>query len=160
MVNCRRYLIAKLSNDPHSPDMAGSSVVAASYMAIGITDNENFVAVLDHHVKVDMTTAVQTAHLTTLQQKLAVDSDTLAWCWGIPLHKAKRTVQCTTQRGVRNILNLTLVHQFCTNNHMLQYRCLHHTIYTDTMFASTLSRLGKNVYRFSVLTSDGHVPTL
>ncbi len=53
MVDYRGRLIAKLSMDPHSPDMAVSSVVSASYKAID--------------VKADMTTAVQTARLTTLQ---------------------------------------------------------------------------------------------
>ncbi len=95
MVDSRGRLIAKLSMDPHSPDMAVSSVVSASYKAID--------------VKADMTTAVQTARLTTSQRKLAVDSDTLARRWGIPSHKAKRTVQHTTQCGVRNIANPTLV---------------------------------------------------
>ncbi len=96
MVDYRGHLIACLSTEPHSPVMAVSSVVSISYTAIDITDNENFAAVLDHHVKVDMTTAVQTAHLTTSQRKLTVDSNMLTWRWGIPLHKAKRTVQCTT----------------------------------------------------------------
>ncbi len=40
-------------------------------------ENKNFTAVLDHRVKVDMPSAVQTVHLTTLQWKLIVDSDTL-----------------------------------------------------------------------------------
>ncbi len=61
MVDYRGCLIAKSSLDPHSPDMADSSVISASYTAVDITDNENFAAVLDHHVKVDMTTVVQTA---------------------------------------------------------------------------------------------------
>ncbi len=108
MVNYRGRLIAKLFTDPHSPDMAVSSVVSASYTAIDTTDDENSVSVLDHHVKVDMNTAVQRACLTMLQQKLANNSNTLSQHWGIPLHKAKRTVQRTTQRCVRNIANLTL----------------------------------------------------
>ncbi len=66
-------------------------------MAIDITEDESFSTVLDHHVQVDMTTTVQTAHLTTTQQKLAIDSDTLARRWEIPLNKAKRTVQRNTQ---------------------------------------------------------------
>ncbi len=67
----------------------------------------------------------------------------LAHHWGIPLQKkAKRTLQYTTQHGVRNIANLTLVRRFCTHDCMLQYCCLHHTIFTDTMFASILSRRG------------------
>ncbi len=89
-----------------------------------------------------MTTTVQTSHLTMLQQKLAVDSNTLAWRWGIPSHKAKRTVQRTTQHGVRNIANLTLAQRFCTNDCMLCYHPLHHTMFTDAMFASTLSQHG------------------
>ncbi len=99
MIDYRGCLIAKLSTYPHSPDITVSSVVLASYKGIYIIDDENFAAVLDHHVKVDMTMVVQTAHLTTTQGKLAIDSNMLAWHWGIPLHKAKRTVQCTTQLG-------------------------------------------------------------
>ncbi len=63
--------------DLHSPDMAVSSVVSASYTTIDITDNENFASVLDQHVKVDMTTIVKTALLTTSQWKLAIDSNHL-----------------------------------------------------------------------------------
>ncbi len=58
--------------------MVVSSVVSTSYLAVDITDNLNFVAVLDHHVKVYITTTVQTACLTNMQQMLAVDSDILA----------------------------------------------------------------------------------
>ncbi len=54
MVDYKGCLIAKLSTDPCSPGMVVSSVVSASYLAIDNTDNENFAAVLDHHVKVDM----------------------------------------------------------------------------------------------------------
>ncbi len=60
IVDYRGRSIAKLSMDPHSPDMAVISVVSASYTAIDITNVENFAAVLDHHVKIDMMTAVQT----------------------------------------------------------------------------------------------------
>ncbi len=105
MVNNRDFLIAKFSTHLHSPDVTVSSVVSASYTAVDITNDENFSAVLDHHVKVNMITTVQTARLTIFQQKLIVDSNSLAWRWGIPSHKAKRTVQCTPQCGVRNLAN-------------------------------------------------------
>ncbi len=142
MVDYRGCLIAWLSTEPNNPDMVVSSVVSASYTDIDITDDEIFATVFDHDVKVDMTITVQTARLTTSQQKLAIDSDMLVWHWGIPLNKTKRTVQCTTQHSVRNIANLTLVHKLCTNNCILQYCCLNHTIFTDTMFARTQSRCG------------------
>ncbi len=86
-----------------------------------------------------MATAMQTAHLMILQLKLAIDSNTLAWHWGIPLHKAKRTVKHNTRFGKRNIVNLTIVRRFCNNNHMLRYHRLHHNIFTNIMFASILS---------------------
>ncbi len=141
-VDYKEWLIAWFSTDPDSTDMAVSSVVSTSYTTVDITDNENFAAVLSHHVKVDMTTTVQTACLTTLQWKLTVDSNTLAQHWGILLHKAKRIVQHTTQCGVWNITNPTLVCKFCTNDCIFQYCCLHRTIFTDTIFISTLSRWG------------------
>ena len=61
MVDYRGRLVAKLSIDPHSPDMTVGSIVSASYTAVDITDDQNFAAVLDHHVKIDLVTAVQKA---------------------------------------------------------------------------------------------------
>ncbi len=100
----------------------------------------NFATIIDHRIRVDMMTDVQTACLTTMQPKLAIDSDKLKQWWGIPLHKAKRTVQFTTQHGMRNNANLILLPRFCTNDCMFRYFCLHHTIFTDTMFVSTQSQ--------------------
>ncbi len=65
-------------------------------------------------------TAVETDHLTTMHWKLAVDTDTLAWHWGTPLHKVKNTVQRTTQHGVTDIANLTLSCIISINDQMLQ----------------------------------------
>ncbi len=65
MVDYRGCLIAKSPTYPQSPNMTVSLVVSTSYTAVDITDNENFAAILEHHIKVDMTTVVQTACLTT-----------------------------------------------------------------------------------------------
>ncbi len=81
--------------------------------------------------------------------KLAFDFNMLARHCGIPLHKAKRTVQCTTQCGVKNIAILSRI---CTNDFIFQYHHLHHTIFTNTMFASTQSRHG-NKYA-QIFSSD------
>ncbi len=43
-------------------------------------------------------------------------------------------------QNLRNKINLTLVHRFCTNVCLVQFHCLHQTIFTDTMFASTQYR--------------------
>ncbi len=42
-------------------------------------DNHNFAAALKQYITVDMKPTVQTAYLRTSQQKLAFDSNTLAW---------------------------------------------------------------------------------
>ena len=55
---------------------------------------------------------------------------------------AKRTIVMTTQQGVRTCVNPTLSRRFLTNNRMLCYMRLKHSLFTDTMFAGTPSRGG------------------
>jgi hypothetical protein len=62
---------------------------------------------------------------------------TLAGQWMIAPDHAKKTVQRTTQWGVRTCLNPTLAQRFPTNDWMLCYKWLPHTTFTDTMFAGT-----------------------
>ncbi len=120
--------------------MVVSSAVSASYLAVDITDDEHFATVIDHHVKVDMTTAVQTAHLTTTNGSLLFIQSCLPNAGVFPSIRISKTVQKTTGCGVRNIANPTLSQSFLTNNCMLRYCCLHHTIFSDTIFANTQSR--------------------
>ncbi len=49
MVDHRGHLIAKCSMDPHIPDMTVSLVVSVTYMAIAMSDDDIFAAVLDQH---------------------------------------------------------------------------------------------------------------
>jgi hypothetical protein len=51
----------------------------------------------------------------------------------------------TTQRGVRACLNPTLSRRVLTNDRMLRYKQLPHTVFTDTMFASTVSCQGNKM---------------
>ncbi len=55
---------------------------------------------------------------------------------------AKKTVQWTTQQGVRTCLNPMLARRFPTNNQMLCYKRLLHTTFTDTLFAGMPFRMG------------------
>jgi len=71
-----------------------------------------------------------------------IDPQTLVAQWVISPDHAKRTVVMTTQRGVRTCLNPTLSRRFLTNDRMLRYKRLPHTIFTDNMFALTASRQG------------------
>ena len=64
----------------------------------------------------------------------------LATNWGINLRTAARTVQATTQRGIRTVLHPTLSRRFRTNDRQLRYRRLPIDCFTDTLFSNTTSR--------------------
>jgi hypothetical protein len=51
----------------------------------------------------------------------------------------------TIQRGVRTCLNPTLSHHYPTNDWMLCYKQLPHTVFTDTMFAAAPSKQGNTM---------------
>jgi hypothetical protein len=80
-------------------------------------------------------------HIRT-RKTAPIDHLTLASRWMISPEKAKRTVQRTTQHGVRTCLNPTLPQRFLTNDRMLRYKRLPHPVFTDTMFAGTASKQG------------------
>ncbi len=77
-----------------------------------------------------------------LRKTAPIDFMTLAGRWMIAPYCAKKTVERTTQQGVRTCLNPMLARQFLTNDQMLRYKRLPHTTFTDTMFAGTSSRSG------------------
>ncbi len=74
-----------------------------------------------------------------------IDPQTLAAWWMISPDHAKRTVVMTTQRGVQTCLNPNLSRRFPTNDRMLCYKRLPHTVFTDTMFAATPSKRGNKM---------------
>ncbi len=104
------------------------SSLNASYCVIDATDDINFSIYLESFVQIS---------LTNTSRKAAVSHDELAKRWGIYLDRAKATVQCTTQRGVHTIANPGLSRCFWTNDRMLRYRCLHHLVFTVTIFSNT-----------------------
>ena len=50
-----------------------------------------------------------------------IQASQLARSWGIGLETAARTIEATTQRGLRTVLHNTLSHRFRTNNRQLRY---------------------------------------
>jgi hypothetical protein len=80
-----------------------------------------------------------------LRKTAPIDPQTLAAWWMISPDRAKCTVVMTTQRGVQTCLNPTLSRHFPTNDRMLRYKRLPHTVFTDTMFAATLSKQGNKM---------------
>ena len=106
-----------------------------------MTHDYNFHQVLASHVVISSVDANLNGHVRS-RRSAPIDFKTLAARWMVSPDRAKRTVQLTTQRGVRTCLNPTLARRFPTNDRMLRYKRLPHTTFTDTMFAGTPSRSG------------------
>jgi hypothetical protein len=91
----------------------------------------NFHQVLLSHVHISSLNTSLNGHIRTRKTE-PIDHLTLASRWIISPEKTKRTVQRTTQRGVRTCLNPTLACRFPTNNRMLCYKDFH-TQYLPTL---------------------------
>ena len=107
-----------------------------------------FGAVLESHAHINVAQLSQTpkdANVAEIQssatrygtiqsnKKKQVDGDNLARRWAIPSDNARATVKKTIQRGVRSTLHPTLSHRFPTNDRMLRYRCMPHSVFSDTL---------------------------
>ena len=64
--------------------------------------------------------------------------------WKTPIHQAKNTIKVTTQRGIHKISNPAISRRFKTNDRMLQYNRLPHTVFSDTLIAKIKSRTMNN----------------
>ena len=62
--------------------------------------------------------------------------------WGIGLETAKKTLFCTTQRGLRTAPNPLLSQRYRTNDWMFRYKILSTDIFTDTMLVGIKSHCG------------------
>ena len=83
-----------------------------------------------------------------------VNSETLSKMWNIDQRKALNTVKQTTQRGVRTCLHPPLSRRFPTNDRMMRYKRLPHTVFSDTMAAGVVST-SQNKYAQAYCTQYG-----
>ncbi len=70
-----------------------------------------------------------------------VNAEALAKLWNIGVDTAKKTIQYTTQKGIRSTLH-PIERRFCTKQAQLRYRQLagrHGSFYTDTFFSKVPS---------------------
>ncbi len=80
----------------------------------------------------------------TSRRDMNTKAETIAKNWSIGLENAKKTIQCTTQKGIRNTL-YPIERRFRTKQAQLRYSQLsgrHGRFYTDTFFASVPSLNG------------------
>ena len=123
------------------PSLVINELHSLTVNAVDITHDCNFHHVLESNVVISSLGSSLTGDMRS-RKTAPIDSLTLAARWLISPERAKRTVQQTTQRGVRTCLNPTLSRRFPTNDRMLRYKRLPHPTFTDTMFAGTTSKRG------------------
>ncbi len=123
------------------PSLVINELHSLTVDAADITHDFYFHQVLQSHVVIS---SMDTSRNGSIRSRKTgfIDSLTFAARWMIPSEHAKRTVQRTTQRGIRTCLNPTLARGFPTNDRMLCYKQLPHPTFTDTMFAGTTSKRG------------------
>ena len=144
--------------DDNKSTMIISSMNSLTMSSADITGDSNFGTILESKVCVSTanTSIDQSAKLEasmtkrqpgktilTSQRKI-VDAPTLAKIWNIPPDRANNTVLATTQRGVLNVTNPSLLRRFPPNDLMLRYNILPHPLFTDTLLAGTASQRGHN----------------
>ena len=74
------------------------------------------------------------------RKRKQVDSETLAKSWNIDCKKALKTVKCTTQRGISTCLHPSLSLYYTTNDCMMRYNRLPHSVFSDTMKSDVVSK--------------------
>jgi transposase len=65
--------------------------------------------------------------------------ETLAKNFGVSTDIAKRTLQVTTQRGIRRVMHPSVERRFPTNDRSLRYKRLGTTMFTDTLYSNVVS---------------------
>jgi hypothetical protein len=108
-----------------------SSAVLAGISSI--LDNDNF------HQMLQGTRLISSVHATKRSNDNILTAEGLAKRWMISLHKAKQTLEATSQRMVRERPN-DLVRRFKTNDRLIRYNRINANMYTDTMFTNVVSR--------------------
>ena len=93
--------------------------------------------------------------LNTSRRRNSMSPKLLARRWGTHHETAKRTMEATTQHGVRSVMNPTMTHRYQKNNRLLRYRRLSHDMFTDRLEASVCSWFRQNRYAQVFATAFG-----
>jgi hypothetical protein len=78
---------------------------------------------------------VNVAAMETVRQKGTVTPKALAKKWYIGIETAKRTIENTTQRAVRDVSTIQGSQRLKHTHYQLKYRHLRSAVYADTLFA-------------------------
>jgi hypothetical protein len=114
---------------------------------------------LPNHLTIS--TIVSSEHLSTTPKEIRKGATTpleLAKRWFTGLHSAKRTLECTTQRGVRDFTFSEGTRRLRHSTYQLMYKHLRSLVYTDTMFATVKSVQGNNCAQVYTTWFSGLLP--
>ena len=108
-----------------------------------------FAASLKDKVNVKHRESRKLSSTVTSKRRQGVDATTLARRFGIGIDAAKRTLDRTTQRGVRTVTHSNLSRRYRTNDRQLRYKRLGCDMFTDTLQSSVTSkRMNKHAQVF------------
>ena len=71
-----------------------------------------------------------------------MNPERMANTWDISIDKAKRTLNVTTQRGIRSIANLMMSRRYRTNDRQIRYRRLRADVFSNTLISGVMSKAG------------------
>ena len=106
-----------------------------AYDATDVMDNDNVATVLSAQIQISI------APIGMVRKPL-VEATALAERWDITSEKTHKILQATMQTGIKTILNALLLRQFRINDRNLHYCHLAHLVFSDMIFANTVSRRG------------------
>ena len=110
---------------------------------------------LNEDVFAELLNETRNLSATSTSNRQGLSAEKLAATWKIPLRQAQNTLRVTTQRGVRHIANPAISRRFRTNDRMLRYRRIPHTVFTDTL-KSTVKSKRQNQYAQMYSTDFGY----
>ena len=125
-------------NTPARGQLFINSFILYAYDTADDKDDDNYATVLDSYVT---TISLWVAKVHT-KKVPGLDHFVLAKKWGISPKKALNMIGQTTQHWIHTVLHPSLSWQFRKNDCQLQYRTLPQNVYSDTLFATTVSRRG------------------
>ena len=97
----------------------------------------------DEYFHVALQALVNVSRVKVGNSRRAIGHELLADKWMVSPEVARRTLERTTQRGVRTISHPSLSRRFRTNDRQLRYKRLRHDVFTDTMQSKYKSRRGE-----------------
>ena len=152
-----RFVIKSISEIPQQLSVAALNSLSRNDRATsqGEAILNSIDPLLNEDVFADLLRENRNLSATSTSNRQGLSAEKLASTWKIPLRQAQNTLRVTTQRGVRHIANPAISRRFRTNDRMLRYRRIPHTVFTDTL-KSTVKSKRQNRYAQMYSTDFGY----